>query len=328
MKLHENPTLFRQSIEFTAQRLNILPIYIEKDYWVTYALHLIFQNAIGTETVFKGGTALSKCFGIIERFSEDIDLVVLRKEDESGNQLKNKLKKITEVVSKKLEEVEIEGITNKRGMIRKVAFNYKKEFKGAFGQVRDVIIVEATWLGRYEPYHKQEIASYIYEMMREANQLELAKEYGMLPFEVQVLHVNRTICEKIMSLVRFSYGDDPLDYLKKKIRHTYDIHQLLHVQEVREFFNSPDFNNMLVLVAQDDIESFKSNNEWLANHPKDARIFKDTEKVWSELENTYSNDFKNLVHGIIPESSDVLESLKIVSERIKDIEWSVNFTKE
>lgn len=328
MNLHENPTLFRQSVEFTAQKLNILPIYVEKDYWVTYALHLIFHNEIGAETVFKGGTALSKCFRIIERFSEDIDLVVLRKEGESGNQLKNKLKKITQLVSGKLAEVDIEGITNKLGMIRKIAYNYKKEFTGDFGQVRDVIIVEATWLGRYEPYNKQEISSYIYEMMKEANQLELAKEYGMLPFEVQVLHVNRTICEKIMSLVRFSYGEDPLDDLKKKIRHTYDIHQLLQVPDVKKFFNSPNFDKMLVLVAQDDIESFKSNNEWLAHHPKEALLFKDTERVWSELENTYTNDFNNLVHGTLPAGSDVLGSLKLVSERIKDIEWSLDFNRE
>ena len=324
MNLHENPTLFRQSVEFTAQKLSILPIYVEKDYWVTYALHLIFHNEIGTETVFKGGTALSKCFRIIERFSEDIDLVVLRKEVESGNQLKNKLKKITQVVSGKLAEVDIAGITNKLGMIRKIAYNYKKEFTGEFGQVRDVIIVEATWLGRYEPFHKQEIGSYIYEMMREANQLELAKEYDMLPFEVQVLNVNRTICEKIMSLVRFSYGEDPIDDLKKKIRHTYDIHQLLQVQEIKEFFNSLEFEQMLALVAQDDMESFKTNNEWLANHPKDAMLFSDTEKIWNEIKNTYINDFGNIVHGELPEEKDVLTSLKLVSERLQDITWSID----
>jgi hypothetical protein len=328
MRLHNDKELFRNAIRVTAQQMNIPPEFVEKDYWVTYALHLIFHNEIGSETVFKGGTALSKCFRIIERFSEDIDLVVLRKESESGNQLKNKLKKITQVVSGKFEEVDIDGITNKLGMIRKIAYNYKKEFTGDFGQVRDVIIVEATWLGRYEPYNKQEISSYIYEMMREASQLELAKEHGMLPFEVNVLHVNRTICEKIMSLVRFSYGEDPLDDLKKKIRHTYDIHQLLQVPDVKEFFNSPSFNKMLVLVAQDDIESFKSNNEWLAHHPKEALIFKETVKVWAELENTYTNDFRNLVHGTLPAGSDVLESLKIVSERIKDIEWSLDFNRE
>ena len=328
MRLHENPTLIRQSVEFTSQKLNILPIYIEKDYWVTYALHLIFQSGIREEAVFKGGTALSKCFGIIERFSEDIDLVVLRREEENPTQLKKKLKAVTSIVSEQLEEIEIEGITNKLGMIRKVAYNYKKEFNGAFGQVRDVIIVEATWLGRYEPFHKQEIASYIYEMMKDANQLDLAKEYGMLPFEVQVLHVNRTICEKIMSLVRFSYGENPLDDLKKKIRHTYDIHQLLQVEEVKEFLHSPEFDKMLVLVAQDDIESLKSNNEWLAHHPKEALLFKDTEKIWSELESTYSNDFRNMVHGTLPQGTEVLASLKIVAERIKDIEWSVDFKRE
>ena len=87
MRLHENLTLFRQSVQFASQKLNIPMVYVEKDYWVTYALHLIFHHEIGEETVFKGGTALSKCFGIIERFSEDIDLVVLRREGESANQL-------------------------------------------------------------------------------------------------------------------------------------------------------------------------------------------------------------------------------------------------
>lgn len=327
MNLHTNKELYKNAIRVTAQQLNIQPEFVEKDYWVTFTLHTIFHNKIGSETVFKGGTALSKCFGIIERFSEDIDLVVLRKEEETGNQLKNKLKKITETISKELDEVVIDGITNKLGMIRKIAYNYKKEFTDVFGQIRDVIIVEATWLGRYEPYNKQDISSYIYEMMRDANQLELAKEYGMLPFEVNVLHVNRTICEKIMSLVRLSYGEDPLDDLKKKIRHTYDIHQLLQVPEIKEFFDSTDFDKMLTLVAQDDIESFKSNNEWLKNHPKEALIFKETEMIWNELENTYTNDFRNLVHGKLPAGSDVLESLKLVSERLKEIEWSVTSLK-
>ena len=227
MRLHSNKELFTDAIRVTAQKMNIPPEFVEKDYWVTFALFSIFTNEIGAETIFKGGTALSKCFSIIERFSEDIDLVVLRRENESANQLKNKLKKVTQVVSENLEEIEVNGITNKLGMIRKIAYNYKKEFKGTFVQVRDVIIVEATWLGRYEPFHRQEISSYIYEMMLDSEQLELAKEFGMLPFEVQVLHVNRTICEKIMSLVRFSYGENPLDNLKNKIRHTYDIHQLL-----------------------------------------------------------------------------------------------------
>ncbi len=69
MNLHENPSLFKEAVRFTAEQMGILDIYVEKDYWVTKALSLIFSATIGTEVVFKGGTALSKCYGLIERFS-------------------------------------------------------------------------------------------------------------------------------------------------------------------------------------------------------------------------------------------------------------------
>ena len=128
-------------------------------------------------------------------------------------------------------------------LIRKIAFNYPKTFSGKYGQVRENIIVEATWLGRYEPFQNTTISSYVHEMMEAAGQNQLAEEYGILPFEVQVLHVNRTICEKIMSLVRFSYGANPIEDLKNKIRHTYDLHQLLKVPDILAFFESPDFVN-------------------------------------------------------------------------------------
>ena len=208
-------------------------------------------------------------------------------------------------------------------MIRKVAYQYNHEFKGIFGQVRDVIIVEASWLGRHEPYGKQAVSSYIYEMMLESNQLNLAKEYGMLPFEVQVLHVNRTICEKIMSLVRFSYSSQPIADLRNKIRHIYDIHQLLQVTEVMEFLNSLYFDEMLVLVAQDDINTLKSNKDWLVHHPKEALLFKDTDKVWAELKNTYLNDFSNLVYGSLPAEDSVLGSIKLVASRLKAVKWDL-----
>ena len=88
MKLHRNKALYRDAIQFTAQHLQLQPEYIEKDNWVCYALYLIYNSELKNSVIFKGGTALSKCFDIIERFSEDIDLVLLRKGDESGNQLK------------------------------------------------------------------------------------------------------------------------------------------------------------------------------------------------------------------------------------------------
>jgi predicted nucleotidyltransferase component of viral defense system len=63
--------LFRES----ASRLGMNPAIVEKDFWVCWILKLLFEEpALKNQMVFKGGTSLSKVFGLIERFSEDIDL--------------------------------------------------------------------------------------------------------------------------------------------------------------------------------------------------------------------------------------------------------------
>ena len=183
--------------------------------------------------------------------------------------------------------------------------------------------MEATWLGRYEPYSSQKVSSFIYEMMIANNQQQLADEYNMNPFDVLVLDVKRTICEKIMSLVRFSYTENPIEDLNNKIRHCYDINQLLKNESVNTFANSVEFDKMLLMVANDDKLSFKSNNSWLNNHPKDALIFKDTDKIWNEIEDTYNGDFKQLVYGIFPEGEEILGSLQWVANRLKSISWDI-----
>lgn len=322
MKLHENKTLFNQAVRFTAQKLGILDIYVEKDYWVTFALKIIFSSEAADYTIFKGGTALSKCYGIIERFSEDIDLVVVRT-DESNNQLKIKTKKISKILESYFPEIEVEGITQKMGMNRKTAHSYAKEFSGEFGQVRDSIIIEASWLGYFEPNEEKEIKTLIAEMMEKNNQTQLISEYGLEAFKVSVLMPTRTLCEKIMSLVRFSYSEDVISDLKSKVRHIYDIHKLLELQEIKHFFNSKEFEEMLLKVAQDDIVSYKSNNDWLKNHPKDALIFADRIEVWNEIEPVYKLDFGKLVYGELPDPKKITETLEIVNSRLQNIVWNL-----
>ena len=49
---------------------------VEKDWWVTLALKAVFDTPWASQLVFKGGTSLSKSWNLIERFSEDVDLVM------------------------------------------------------------------------------------------------------------------------------------------------------------------------------------------------------------------------------------------------------------
>ncbi|HWC95304.1 MAG TPA: nucleotidyl transferase AbiEii/AbiGii toxin family protein [Candidatus Sulfopaludibacter sp.] len=77
-KLARLPATDRRDIfSEAAARLGIRPTIIEKDFWVCVALKLLFQKSrFAKSLVFKGGTSLSKAHGLIERFSEDIDLVL------------------------------------------------------------------------------------------------------------------------------------------------------------------------------------------------------------------------------------------------------------
>ena len=70
----------RDVFEAAASRLDTLPGYVEKDFWVCLVLDALYNRLPGgyPKLLFKGGTSLSKAFGLINRFSEDIDLTVYR----------------------------------------------------------------------------------------------------------------------------------------------------------------------------------------------------------------------------------------------------------
>jgi len=67
----------RDLFQESASRLGMNPAIVEKDFWVCWIFRLLFaEPALKDQMVFKGGTSLSKVFGLIDRFSEDIDLVL------------------------------------------------------------------------------------------------------------------------------------------------------------------------------------------------------------------------------------------------------------
>jgi predicted nucleotidyltransferase component of viral defense system len=70
---NERARLFEEAYERSARTKSA--IIIEKDFWVCWTLNRIFTNPkLAPHIIFKGGTSLSKCYGMIDRFSEDLDL--------------------------------------------------------------------------------------------------------------------------------------------------------------------------------------------------------------------------------------------------------------
>ena len=81
MRLHENWELFSDALQAASQPeedggLGIKSIFIEKDYWICRSLSLMAANDKDNRAIFKGGTSLTKAYGIGCRFSEDIDIAI------------------------------------------------------------------------------------------------------------------------------------------------------------------------------------------------------------------------------------------------------------
>jgi hypothetical protein len=108
----------------------------------------------------------------------------------------------------------------------------------------------------------------------------------------------------------------------------YDLHQLIENPQCREFLESDNFNMMLHIVADDDIRSYRNDNQWLEIHPKEALIFSCLDDLWKDLEAEYNGDFKYLVYGDLPDSAKVRQSLERIKTEIDKLNWVIKLEQD
>ena len=85
-RLREHPDAVAAGAARASQQTHIPMTHIEKDFWVTEALRGAARCTAETTVtaVLKGGTSLSKAFGLIHRFSEDVDVIVIASGESKG----------------------------------------------------------------------------------------------------------------------------------------------------------------------------------------------------------------------------------------------------
>ena len=113
MNLHDNRKLFLDAVLATAQHLDINPIFVEKDYWISRSLKLLALSDTDGRAIFKGGTSLSKAHLIGSRFSEDIDIAIVDADSMSGNQRKTLIRRLAKSATSGLDEIPVSGVTSK-----------------------------------------------------------------------------------------------------------------------------------------------------------------------------------------------------------------------
>lgn len=316
MILHKNQEALDQAIRATASDLSLPITYVEKDYWVTRALKELALSDVSEGIVFKGGTSLSKAYGIISRFSEDIDIAVLT-EGLSDNQAKRKVKKASKVISDIFDEVDSPD-TSKNSHFRKVRFAYPRiDNSVVVGQITDSLLLEVNAFADPEPHKKMPISSYVADFLNKTGQEDSVAEFELEPFEINVLCTSRTVCEKLMGLVKASYGDDHIDNLRRKIRHIYDVHFLLKDEFTKNFVLSVGFQEMTGRVIACDKATFKTT-PWFDQPLTEVRLFSEFDAVWSDLESTYNSEFRAMVvDKNLPSGDMIKETLELVLQQLK-----------
>ena len=226
--LHENKELFEQAVLRTSEAFGIEAGIVEKDYFVTLFLKEISKEAV--PTVFKGGTSLSKCHKLIKRFSEDIDLTVFIEDCPTPSQAKKRLEKATlKFSSLTFGEV----LENRRGSIT-CEYIYQSMYEldlddslQRFGKVK----VEATSFTVSEPTTKIQIAPHLYELCSEERRAILREYYGITPFEIETISLERIFVDKVFA-TQFYYERKLFGDVAK---HVYDMTVMLKTKQIQEF---------------------------------------------------------------------------------------------
>ena len=308
MNLHSDKEAFKEIIALAAEYFGYEQSHVEKDYWVSKILRDISLSEYADKTYFKGGTSLSKAYGLIERFSEDLDLFVFTGDKSASKQAEKTLnKKLSKYIIEQNNDIYKEELSETGGNYRKLYFSYDNVFQGVGLKEHLEVEIKSCDL----PDKRLMFTAFLESIGQE----ELIGVYGLENFEMQCINPRKTICDKISRLVKLSYNEDASALLAKHIRDVYDLTVLYHNQEYKSYLQSGDFlEAMFRVTVEDGLNKNSRSHLSLA----DAPIFKDADTVMAlpEVATAYTTDLKKLTFDKtkMPLISKAVEALKNLHE--------------
>lgn len=228
--------------------------------------------------VFKGGTSLSKVFGLIERFSEDIDISLSKN---IPTFLKKNIKSVILDVAKSL------GLTVSNLENIKSRYDYNKyifEYESLFYNKKLEIIIETSFYYEVYPVQKQKVNNFISEFCIKKN-IILPIPFDGSNFEFCVQSLERTLIDKVFALCDYKLEN----MLDRDSRHLYDIAKIVpHVE-----FNN-HFAKMVIEVRKD---------RMLAKNNPSAQPQYNIQTILREIIETrfFEPDYKNLTSKLLYE---------------------------
>ena len=246
--LHNDPE-FKDLLAIVSSKLGIDNALVEKDYWIMHSLYGLQQQAIEFE--LKGGTSLSKGYGLIQRFSEDIDIHIKTNFgfNTEGKEDKPDVKEARKAFYDKLaDEISIDGIVKverdhefddpdkyRSGGIRL----YYNTYTAALAGLKEGVLLEAGF-DKVTPNLPVDISSWVLDY---AKSLEGPFHYIDNTARAVLCYLpGYTLVEKLQTIVnKFRKESANMEKPRNFLRQYYDVYCLLKHPDVQKFIGTQEY---------------------------------------------------------------------------------------
>ncbi len=306
----------------TAGALKMTPGVVEKDFWVVWVLGRLFESGLLADKIlFKGGTSLSKVFGLIERFSEDIDLILnwneVVTEDPNLNRSKTKQdqfnKKVSELSRHYIEITFLPEVQRLLGGLCSAeieegspdVINIKYPASFGAGYIRPEIRLEIGPLALWVPNARYEIRPYAAEAFPAL--------FNNPSCHVNAIKAERTFWEKVTILHAEAFRPETKPLPPRYSRHYYDLVMMAADPAVKKSALSD--LDLLHTVTEFKARFYPSSwAHYELSRPPTMKLLP-PERNLKALANDYQQ-MQVMFFGKIPEFSDLMNSLGELEKEI------------
>ena len=312
----------------TSERSGLSSSAIEKDWWVTLSLNIIFSLPYSGDIIFKGGTSLSKAWDLIERFSEDIDLVIDRKHlGFEGELSKTQVKKLRKASFAFINNDFYSDFNNE--LIKLGVQNYELTVQETKNTDTDPLIIELHYesLTEKNEYLKPRVLievgarSLMEPVDNKAIISIVSNEFKELPFaekaiKIPVVSPKRTFLEKIFLLHEEFQKETKLIRVERMSRHLYDLEKLMDTVHGIEALNDIELYNTIV-EHRKKFNAIRGIN--YENHKPHLINIVPSNEIISNWKKDYKTMQESMFYGVTLSFTELMIRIKELNSRVKRI---------
>lgn len=320
-RLRDHPDDLTALIQQTADARRIPVSHVEKDFWVTEVLrvastpreiHLINGSMAPVTFTFKGGTSLSRVFGIIDRFSEDVDLIAHFPDGASPRARHTVLKAVDNAVQEHLgvarEHVEVQSSTV--GVKRYSTYPYR--MRESDRNLKNRVVLELGSRGGSVPSARHPYRSLVADFALTGLGAAVSDWEEFAVFDIISLAPERTLLEKLAAVHDAASRLDT-ERLLRGGRHFYDIYRLLRDSRVVEALGVLEEEGIAALAEDIDNHSLAGEFSVTPRPPggyADSPAFDDAHECFPSIENGVEAS-RALVYGEAVTMKDIIQTVRM-----------------